>query len=80
MSHEIKIENKPPYCSAWISKVSDKVLCNTIPCCGFCFNGVGKGEKYVDLNGKPLHEKIGKHPLVNGKFVFANSEQNVQEQ
>ncbi len=65
--NEPKIKDKPTYCSAWVSKISDKVLCNSIPCCGFCIHGrtdrVTKGfEKFVN--------DVGRHPLVNGKFVF----------
>ena len=65
-----KIEDKPFYCSAWISKLNNHVQCNTIPCCGFCIDGRHIGCKYKSLTGKPLHGKIGKHPLVNGKFIF----------
>ena len=65
-----KIEDKPTYCSAWVSKVNDKVMCNTIPCCGFCLDGRKIGDKYKSLKGEPLHETTGGHPLVNGKFVF----------
>jgi len=65
---EIVIENKPIYCNAWISKISDKVMCNAIPCCGFCH-----GLKMMKKNSDESHfdfNSTGKHPLVNGKFVF----------
>jgi hypothetical protein len=69
-----KIEDKPIYCSAWVSKINDHVMCNTIPCCGFCLDGRKIGEKYKSLSGKPLHEVEGKHPLINGKFVWDDGE------
>lgn len=66
MDKNIKIENKPKYCSAWVSKISKKAMCNVIPCCGFCRHG--KSDKvspgFNDIN------KVGKHPLVDGKFRF----------
>jgi len=40
MSEKINIKEKPYGCKAWTPKDSDKVMCNTMPCCGFC---VGKG-------------------------------------
>lgn len=61
-----KIEDKPIYCSAWVSKVSDKVMCNTIPCCGYAYHGC----KDKVTNGFTDTDKVGRHPLVDGKFVF----------
>ncbi len=66
MDKKIKIENKPKYCHAWVSKTSSKVMCNSIPCCGYSIHG---------LTDKVLSDfkdtdKIGRHPLVDGKFKF----------
>lgn len=64
----IKIENKPLYCSAWVSKISCRVMCNRIPCCGFSVHGrtdkASPGFKDTD--------KVGLHPLVGGKFQFSD--------
>ena len=75
-----KIEEKPTYCHAWVSKVSDKVMCNSIPCCGYAHHGlkdrVTNGfmkslNKDMILEDDPHKlEKIGSHPLVDGKFMF----------
>tara|TARA_R110000868_G_C10630268_1_gene743097 strand:- start:61 stop:480 length:420 start_codon:yes stop_codon:yes gene_type:complete len=46
MKQEIKIENKPTYCNAWTSNISDKVMCNTIPCCGYWVHG--RTDKVLD--------------------------------
>jgi|LakMenE01Jun11ns_1017448.scaffolds.fasta_scaffold6530381_1 hypothetical protein len=54
---EIKIENKPVYCNAWTSNISDKVMCNTIPCCGYCVHG--RTDKVLD--GFTAIDKVGKH-------------------
>jgi len=55
VQRKIRIENKPRYCSAWTSNISDKPMCNTIPCCGFCNHGktdfVSKGFKDTDKVG-----------------------------
>jgi hypothetical protein len=65
MNENIKIEDKPIYCSAWVSKISKKVMCNTIPCCGFQMVGdLHKNRPNLDT------DKIGSHPLVDGKFQF----------
>lgn len=79
-----KIEDKPTYCSAWVSKINDHVMCNTIPCCGFFIHGsctkVTNGFMFSnDKNGKLVEDpeklnKIGLHPLVNGKFIFNDGE------
>jgi len=66
MENPIKIENKPTYCSAWISKISKKVMCNTIPCCGFSIHG----QKDKISQGFLGKNKIGAHPLVDGRFQF----------
>ena len=54
--NDIKIEDKPTYCHAWTSNISDKVMCNSIPCCGYCFHGktdrVTDGFKDVNIIGK----------------------------
>ena len=75
-----KIEEKPTYCHAWVSKVSDKVMCNTMTCCGYAFhglkdrvtNGFMKSANKKGLLEDDPHklEKIGSHPLVEGKFMF----------
>jgi hypothetical protein len=75
-----KIEEKPKYCHAWVSKVSDKVMCNTITCCGYAHHGlkdrVTNGfMRSVNENGEWFDdphklEKVGSHPLVDGKFMF----------
>lgn len=53
---QIKIENKPKYCHAWTSDISDKVMCNSINCCGYAYHGrtdkVTKGFKDIDKIGK----------------------------
>ena len=62
----MEIEDKPLYCHAWISKINRNVMCNSIPCCGFFIHGktdrVTKGFEVID--------KVGRHPLVDGKWVF----------
>ena len=75
-----KIEEKPTYCHAWVSKVSDKVMCNTMTCCGYAHhglhdrvtNGFMKSLNKDGLLEDDPHklEKIGSHPLVDGKFMF----------
>jgi len=57
-----KIENKPIYCNAWISKISDKVSCNTIPCCGFCMSPAMEAAIKKEGSFKS-YDKIGLHPL-----------------
>ena len=62
---EPKIKNKPSYCNAWVSKVSETVQCNTIPCCGFFTHG----RTDIVIKGFDINKK-GKHPLVDGEFIY----------
>ncbi len=62
---KIKIENKPIYCSAWVSQLSSKVMCNSIPCCGYFLHG-----KTNKVTPGFNTEQIGRHPLVDGRFQF----------
>ncbi len=62
----MKIEDKPKYCHAWISRINRNVMCNTIPCCGFSSHG----RTDVVTKGFTKTDKVGKHPLVNGEWVF----------
>ena len=54
----MKIEDKPKYCHAWTSNISDEVMCNTIPCCGFHISA--KAEKAIKEEGSfKDYDKIG---------------------
>ena len=35
---KIEIKDKPQGCFAWAPTNSSKVMCNSIPCCGFCIS------------------------------------------
>lgn len=62
---EPRIEDKPDYCHAWISKVSPRVMCNSIPCCGFC---TGTNELRKEKTPGTFNwEGKGKHPFIDGK-------------
>ena len=57
-----KIEDKPIYCHAWTSLISDKVMCNSLPCCGFCMSP-GFEKVIKDEGSFKDYDKIGRHPL-----------------
>ena len=57
-----KIEDKPKYCHAWKSQALGTVLCNTIPCCGFCVSPAA--EKAIKQEkGFGTYNKVGRNPL-----------------
>lgn len=61
-----KIEDKPIYCHAWVSKVSDQVMCNHLPCCGFQINK--SMEDSIRREGSfDGYDKVGLHPLTETK-------------
>ncbi len=59
-SKMIKLKDKPFYCHAWTSKISDKVLCNHMPCCGYC-HGMEAGIKRE--GSFKTYKDLGLHPL-----------------
>lgn len=57
-----KIENKPVYCHAWISRINREPSCNTIPCCGWCWDmeaGIKKEGSFK------TYDKVGKNQSPN---------------
>jgi len=61
--HIVNIEDKPKGCFAWTPKNSKKVMCNSIPCCGFCVSP--QAQKNV--------EKEGSFKTQNGLRINTNS-------
>jgi len=45
MENKVKLEDKPKWCNAWSPLNSVKVMCNTMPCCGFFILGVTRHTK-----------------------------------
>jgi len=55
---DMKIEDKPIYCHAWTSNISSRVMCNSIPCCGYSIHGE---HPKLPLKGFKDIDKIGRH-------------------